>query len=382
MKILVYEWNGFCQKDLRAALLELGHRVERIGYVVREQCGDAFFEEKLAERLKRGYDMVISFNYYPSVGKCCHEAGIPYLSWIYDGDIHGIYHTSAFYDTNYIFTFDRAMLKRLKEKGLSQVWYLPLGVNTTRLDAIPYLPEEQKIFGADISFIGNLYRNKNSLDSITLSDYDSGYLEAILKAQVEINFNSLLEELLTPELIQTIAAQMPEMDSRYTLTYAESIRNLMATAVTKRERQEVLKQLSEHYEVSLYTFGEAKSLPKVKNCGIASYFNTMPRIFKHSKINLNMTHRMIFTGIPLRIMDVLGVGGFLMTDYQSDMEGVMLDGEHLAIYYSVEDLIEKVGFYLEHPEERKRIAQNGYRLAREEFALTRLLPQMFTLAGI
>ncbi|MDE7297866.1 MAG: hypothetical protein K2N94_03415, partial [Lachnospiraceae bacterium] len=100
MKILIYEWNGFCQQDLKEALRALGHSVERIGYVVKEKCADRFFEEKLAERLKKGYDCVVSFNFYPSVALCCRDAGILYLSWIYDGEDFGLYHTAVHYETN------------------------------------------------------------------------------------------------------------------------------------------------------------------------------------------------------------------------------------------------------------------------------------------
>ena len=161
MKVLVYEWNGFCQKDLRDALLALGYNVERIGYVVREKCEDAFLEEKLSKRLKNGYDFMMSFNFYPSVAKCCKEAGIPYLSWIYDGEDMGLYHNSVFFDTNYIFSFDSAMVEGLKAKGVEHIYFMPLGVNVKRLDAIPFVPEEQEKFQCDVSFIGNLYLNIN-----------------------------------------------------------------------------------------------------------------------------------------------------------------------------------------------------------------------------
>ena len=382
MKVLVYEWNGFCQKDLRDALTVLGYNVERIGYVVREKCEDAFLEEKLSERLKKGYDFMISFNFYPSVAKCCKEAGIPYLSWIYDGEDMGLYHSSVFFDTNYIFSFDSAMVERLRAKGVEHIYFMPLGVNIKRLDAIPFVPEEQEKFQCDISFIGNLYLNKKSLDSLSLSDYAKGYIEGILKAQVLINFSSLMNELLTPKLVDFIEEQYDQKDSRYDITKQTAIQNLMATSITIRERFYIMRKLSEHYPVDLYTYSLTNKLPKVQMKGVAGYFTTMPLIFRYSKINLNITHRMIQTGVPLRIMDILGAGGFLFTNYQKDMEDRFQDGEHLVIYYSAEDLIEKVGFYLKHEQERKRIAHNGHKLVGEEYTMDKLLSKMFQIAGI
>lgn len=383
MKILVYEWNGFGQKDLREALERMGHRAERMGYVLQEKCGDAFFEEKLARWLKRGYDCVISFNFFPPVAKCCQEAGVPYLSWIYDGEDQGLYHTSITNDMSYIFTFDRAMLGRLLEKGVKHAWFMPLGVNAVRLDAISYREEDKAQFSGDISFVGNLYQNKGSLDNLVFSDYDRAFLEGILKAQVQINSDgNLLEELMVPELVKKVQEKLPKLDERYTLTAYDVVRNLMATAVTKRERFKIMSLLSERYPVDLYTFSDTSKLPKVKRRGVAGYFTTMPLVFRYSKINLNITHRMIMSGVPLRVMDVLGAGGFLMSDYQSDMEGIFRDGEHLAVYYSPEDLAEKAGFYLTHEEERKRIAVNGHALVTKEYTHEILLQKMFDTVGL
>ncbi|MBQ2317321.1 MAG: glycosyltransferase family 1 protein, partial [Lachnospiraceae bacterium] len=41
------------------------------------------------------------------------------------------------------------------------------------------------------------------------------------------------------------------------------------------------------------------------------------------------------------------------------------EGEHLVSFYSRDDMIEKVGFYLEHDTERQRIAKNGHDLVQK-----------------
>lgn len=383
MKILVYEWNGFCQKDLRESLERMGHHADRMGYILQEKCKDEFFENKLRNWLKRGYDCVMSFNYFPPVAECCKEAGVPYISWIYDGEDQGLYHTNILYDTNYIFTFDSAMLKRLKEKGVKNAWFMPLGANVVRLDAIPFVQAEYDRFHCDISFIGNLYQNKGSLDNIKFPDYERAFWEGIVKAQVQISSNGdMLEEMMVPELVKMVTEKLPPMDTRYTLTPYETARNLIATTVTKRERYKIMRLLSEAYEVDLYTFSNTNDLPNIHQRGVASYFSDMPRIFRYSKINLNITHRMIMSGLPLRVMDILGAGGFLICNYQRDMEGIFEDGEHLVCFYSPEDLVDKAGFYLEHDKERERIAKNGHDKVAREYTMELLLEKIFGIVGL
>ena len=54
----------------------------------------------------------------------------------------------------------------------------------------------------------------------------------------------------------------------------------------------------------------------------------MPLVFQNSKINLNITLRSIKNGIPLRAIDIMGAGGFLLTNYQNDFGLHFTDGCH------------------------------------------------------
>ena len=85
------------------------------------------------------------------------------------------------------------------------------------------------------------------------------------------------------------------------------------------ERQEILSVLSQYFDVGLYTRSNTGCLPKVYNMGPANTLTEMPKIFHASKINLNITMRPIETGLSLRIWDVLGCGGFLITNYQAEI---------------------------------------------------------------
>ena len=64
----------------------------------------------------------------------------------------------------------------------------------------------------------------------------------------------------------------------------------------------------------------------------------------------------------MRVYDVLGAGGFLVTNYQADfIENGFLPGEDLIVYESKQDLISKVDYFLTHEKERVQITENGKR---------------------
>jgi spore maturation protein CgeB len=73
-----------------------------------------------------------------------------------------------------------------------------------------------------------------------------------------------------------------------------------------------------------------------------------------------MTIPNIKSGIPLRIYDILGAGGFCITNFQAELPMFFENEKHLVWYYSNEDLYDKVDFYLRHDTERERIASAGH----------------------
>lgn len=102
----------------------------------------------------------------------------------------------------------------------------------------------------------------------------------------------------------------------------------------------------------------------------------MPKVFNLSRINLNITMRPIETGLPLRCFDILGCGGFLMTNYQPELEDMFIIGEDLEAYSSLEELVDKCSYYLTHEDERAAIAHNGYEKVKSNHTHIHRLKEM------
>ena len=125
----------------------------------------------------------------------------------------------------------------------------------------------------------------------------------------------------------------------------------------------------------MYTGSDLTKEPGLKkaNRGIVDYHKEMPYVFRNSKINLNISLRSIKTGIPLRALDIMGCGGFLLSNYQEELAEYFADGREVVLFYSLEDCIEKIGYYLEHETERAAIAEAGMRAVSERFDMKRQL---------
>lgn len=386
MKILLYEWNTFGQKDLEESLIRLGYKVDKIKYVFTDFEKDEAFEKKLTELfLLKNYDYVISFNFFQVISRMCNQFCIKYIAWVWDCPLLNLNSTAIYHPFNYIFIFDGTLYQQMKhELHADTVYYLPLAVNTDRLDKLTVTEEDELKYRVEVSFVGNLYEKRNHYDEISnLPDYLTGYFDGIMRAQMKIYGYNFIKEMLTDQIMEELGNYI---DIRPGKNFVGDVRDIFAdrflnAKITGMERRAMLNSLSEHYEVTLYTGSDSSELPKVINRGYVDYYKVMPLIFRYSKINLNMSLRTIKSGIPLRIFDILGAGGFLITNYQSDIAEYFNIGEDLICYESEADLVEKVGYYLEHEEERKRIAANGYRKVKQFHNYEMRLKEIFRIVS-
>lgn len=155
----------------------------------------------------------------------------------------------------------------------------------------------------------------------------------------------------------------------------------VSMAVTARDREKELFDLSEQFEVTLYTNSSLpvslKEREHLKSKGTVDYRTQMPLVFYNSKINLNIMTRTIESGIPQRVFDILSCKGFCLTNYQKEIDELFEDGKELVLYTGPEDMMQKAEYYLSHEEEREQIARAGYEKVMEYYAIEKRLQEMF-----
>lgn len=359
MKILFIEWASFGNADIKDAFTKEGHEVICFPFSNKDARRDAEIEAALASRLRETVpDAVFSFNYFPLISNVCRSEGLPYISWIYDSPYVMLYSYTAINPCNTIYVFDRALCREFNEAGIQTVRYLPMAANTERLDALGF-PEP----ACDISFVGSLYtESHNFFDRMeNLSSYAKGYLEGLMNAQMHVQGYNFIQESLSPimeELYQALPMD-PNPDGVETreYLYAQYVINRKLTGL---ERLRLLTAITTGHTLDLFTLDPAFTLPNLRNHGTVDYYAKMPLVFKKSRINLNISLRSIKSGIPLRAFDIMGSGGFLLSNYQEDFLENFTPGVDFEYYESESDLLRKIDYYLAHEEERRAIAKNGH----------------------
>ena len=389
MNILIYRYNSICEDAVIRGLKELGHTVYEVILEVENKSpsGQEILDAVVMGMEKSNADIIFSINYYPALSEIARVYKLLYYSWIVDAPVLELYSKTIKNRCNRVFIFDSELYREISVYNPYNIFYLPLAAdcdfyqNAIRRNAS--LSDVEK-YTHNITFVGSLYTEKCPYDKVkNLSPKISGYLHGIMKAQEKIYGYYFVEELLSDELVDEF---VKNYDGYYLageedlLTKKRTLAQFyIGNKITAMERVDTFKYLSEKFEVDIYTASDTKEIPKLKNHGTIMTHTKMPIVFNKSTINLNPTSKPIRSGIPLRIFDLLACEGFVLCNYQSDLLNEFLPGEELDIYSSIEELEEKIRYYLSHTDVCREIAHNGYEKVSKRHTYPLRLEQMFRL---
>ncbi|SDB23412.1 glycosyltransferase family protein [Eubacterium oxidoreducens] len=390
MNVLVYRYGSICEPDLMETFEILGFHVDTIDAEITKKNLKPNDQLKLLQNAleQKDYAFVFTINFFPTLSAVLEIYKIPYLCWIVDSPVMELYSDMIQNSVNRIFLFDYALYEEFSPYNPSGIFYLPLATNIRRWkEAIHNATfHEQQKFACDVSFVGSLYTEKNPYSRFVGPDYLKGYFEGMIRAQERVYGAFFLEDLLTDELVSQFKKHLPGF-----YTFPEKTRAndracvaqlYLATAVATYERIDLFSAIEDHYKLTLYT-GSDTTPYNFKSKGRVKTLTEMPLVFVGSKINLNITAKPIRTGLPLRIWDILGCHGFMISNYQSEIPEFFTNEEDIVMYESIEHAIDLIGYYLDHDKKRKEIADAAYdkvcKFHTYELRVTQMLEMAFQL---
>jgi spore maturation protein CgeB len=397
MKLLFYSWNANNEQILVNSLKGMGFDVVWFQKECHHYTRDMGLAMEMIQLIHvQTVEAVVSFNYFPIISMICNTCQIPYYAWVYDCPHFTLYAKQIALECNHIGIFDREMVRHMRNYGVDTVYHIPLSVDVSYFaqiiaDASQW--EKAKLH-SDISFVGSLYTGKYNYYDILFNPKET-LTDDIIDKQCFCYCKNYLKQSIEEGLIDLRRIEI-EMEKRGLMLgedYFAKVEDILLAAVlekkvTVEERKILLKKIAifckkndKRYDFRLYTDSETENIPELDrcNCGTINYHEQMPLVFSESKINLNISLRSIHSGIPLRVLDIMACGGFVLSNWQPEIAEYFEEGVDLVTFGSVEDCLDKISYYLEHEEERRRIALRGRSKVNKEFSYQIGLEKLFCI---
>ena len=384
-KIIFPSSTTFPIADIPIALTRLGYDVVLTKTFINFQ---QFSDEEKGSLLRElpGYaaDAVISHDFSPSLAEACYELHLPYISWVFDAPLESLYSPQAQYNTNHFFVFDKKMIAQLSDVKLPNLHYMPLATNINSAAVLEITASDELKYSSDISFVANMYdynvydRFKDYFSPKLLEDIQEWFDNLFGQWNDSIDFHNTLSENSLNELSILFGKNISSCGMPDWL-FLESA---LIRGLSYRERVAMLNRLAVNHSVVLYTKSDTSHLVNVTINGAIDYSAETPKVFHLSKINLNLTMRSIESGIPQRIFDIMAVGGFVLTNYQPELDECFVVGQEIVCFHTFDEMEYLVDYYLSHEDERLEIAMNGYKKVVSDYSYETALQKMLPLVEL
>lgn len=383
MNVVFHRYGSIVEPDILEAFREFNiNVVEDTMEIERKNIDGATRLRVMAELiLENCPEFVFSINYFPYISEVCEKLNVKYVALSVDCPVIEIYDKSVRNKCNRLFLFDYHQYESIKDENPENIYYLPLGTNVSRWDEV--LGEINSVddlanaqYQYDVSLVGSLYTEKSPLRKMNPDEFGSGYLEGLIKSQMLFPGLDLMDEVFkkpapnTLRLVDEMKKCAPSFFDKFALEdgLVDSekyiiVQNAIGFEISARERISLLQNLGElGIDTHVFTRSDTQELQseRLQIHGGVSTHEEMPRVFRTSKINLNPTMRGIQTGLPQRIWDIMGCGGVCLSNYQAEIPEYFEIGEDILCYENEHDAVEIARYYLEHEDERLRVAYNGY----------------------
>lgn len=323
-------------------------------------------------------DLLLALHYNEEIFRLMKNRTTPMAVWFPDKLLINETTVSkeVFGENLFLFTFDPVDLQSFRDFGIQNIHYLPLNSGLEHLESVEPTKEQTDRFSCDVSFVGDsITVNHNPYFQFALNVSQLfKCLDEVAKEQSGRFTENILEPLYDEK-------QKDQFSIQFLYDYLHSLdrRNLdfvIGCEASSRMRKRLISLL-DGFDVKVFGDDYWKVVEKgtIKTYPRVDYQTEMPRVFQNSKINLNLS-RTFFAGTIQRVYDVLYCGGFLLTDYREDLDGLFEVGKELEVFRTDAELVDKVRYYLEHEEERNRIAQAGRERVLKEHNVKNRLVQL------
>ncbi len=366
-----------CSENLFAD--DVGKALEESGFSLYTLNIKKLSLEEMETTIRRFNPQVFfAINYTNGLAEICHRSDVDLVCWEVDPATDRLKSCKTSTDRTHIFTYRKANVLEFVRAGFKNVEHLPLAADTEKRSPLQLSPEEQNGYGASLSFVGSsMIDNANSFRDIFISHYKV-YRGDVTDAEEE--GLHLLEEVLSAQRKDFSCYVIPDLLRKHCpdfINYLLELRGvhdpymLIGEIAAAEKRINYLANLNQ-FSVEVWGDEGWRVLEQygIKYMGSAGHTYEINKIYGASRVNIDINRLYQMDIVPMRIFDIMACGGFVLAEYSRELGEIFEIGKEVETYRTLDELISKVAYYLDHRDEALEIAKLGREAVRKNHTIS------------
>ncbi|WP_027180551.1 CgeB family protein [Maridesulfovibrio bastinii] len=359
-RILFLDRKYFLINEIKSALTRNNIKFRCLDVGNSDTVRNGFVEDLLSIVVEFKPDFVLTVNHFGidregRLTELLHKLNLPLASWFVDNPYLILYrYDKVCSDKTAIFTYDAGNLEIMRDRGFSNVFYLPLATDIYR-----FKPgcAGANAWKSDISFLGNsmvaaVSRYTDMADLPTKLHSSVKKIAAEFKESEDLSVSQFLKRCY-PALLQNMNL-LPTDEQK--LAYEA----LITWEATRLYRLNCIKGILDFNPLIVGDQGWNQLLADKKGWRYLEsidYYADLPGFYPQSKINFNCTSRQMKGAVNQRVFDVPACGAFVLTDYREQVENLFEPGVEIITYRDRSEIKELTAKYLKDKNLRESVSK-------------------------
>ncbi len=306
---------------------------------------------------------------------------LPLISWFVDNPHLVVYnYPKIASEWLTLFTYDMDNIPSLNEAGYKHVHYMPLGTDLERFNPKNKEKFSHKDWISEVSFVGNSMRSKvvHRLAGANPPRELKLEYKNIANAYIKSPKHSVQEFIK-----EDFSSLYPYFENLPSIEEQLAFETLITWEATRQYRFACFEKCLEFSPTVVGDKGWHSALRgrniKYKHFDALSYYDQLPYFYPLSTINFNSTSMQMKNAINQRIFDVPACGAFVLTDWRSQMDGLLESGKEIISYKDKEEIPDLIKFYLKNDTARNKIIEAGRKRVVAEHTWENRLSKMIEI---
>jgi spore maturation protein CgeB len=357
-KAMTFFGNFFLEEEVRRALVQ--GKIEPVLFDYKKYASGNAFESGLSRLLqKEDPDFILSINMKGfdgngETGRTAERLGVPLVIWFVDDPRPILLNNRKHVRPKMTaLCWEKEHIPFLRDAGFATVEYLPLACDPGMFSGASRTRSPGANVTTSLGFVGTSMVDRFAgaiRDKFLWSD---GLLPLV---------NDVCDTLLSnpafqvygslPEQAKKLGIPLPFSDD-HNLTWLAAY---IIHQASMRKRRSIVSGL---FSLGIETFGDPDGWRELFGNTVVThpnidYRHELGSVYQRIAVNVNITSCQMPTSVNQRVFDIPMVGGFVISDDQKDLHE-LFDQPEIATYETIEDLQEKVRFYLANESARLKI---------------------------
>lgn len=332
----------------------------------------------------------ISINMVHGLSAACEGFQLPLLIWEIDPRLDALQAVTKAGRT-FVFTWRKARVELLRQAGYTNVEYLPLAAPRSRAAAGPATDAERMALDAPLAFVGSSMVDNASRcckEFLDLYVFWAGGLPDAAREEGAL----LLDEAMAAQRESLDAYVLPHAIEERFGPFLRAMRarkdvndpmQLVAEMAAAERRHFLVSNLG---QVGISVWGD----PGWTSCteygaryrGAAGHGAALTDIYRSAGVHVDIGRIYQRDIVTLRVFEALAAGAFLIAEDNESLRELLQPGVHLDAWSTVQELLDKVEYWLAHPDEARRIAAVGQQEVLTHHTVDQRVARMITLAAL